>query len=138
MKKVLFVATIHKHFQVFHIPYIKWFKDHGYEVHIAANNSIDADVPYIDKKHNICIERNPFNKNNIKAIKELKKLVEEEQYCLVTCHTAMGAVVARLACKDARKEFGLKLLYTAHGFHFFKGAPRKYWMMYYPMEKYTK
>lgn len=136
MKKVLFVATIHKHFMAFHVPYIKWFKEHGYEVHVAANDSKDVIVPFADKQIEICIERNPFDKNNIKAIRQLKDLIETEQYCLVTAHTAMGGVVARLAGKEARKKNGLKMLYTAHGFHFFKGSPKQYWIMYYPMEKY--
>ena len=32
MKKVLFVATITGHIKSFHIPYLKWFKEQGYEV----------------------------------------------------------------------------------------------------------
>ena len=66
----------------------------------------------------------------------MRKLIEQEHYELVTCHTAMGGVIARLAGKEARKKWGMKMLYTAHGFHFFKGSPKKYWMMYYPMEKF--
>ena len=135
-KKVLFFATIHKHFLAFHIPYIKWFKEHGYEVHVAANDSKDVEVPYADKQIEICVERNPFHKNNINAVKQLRELIETEQYCLITCHTAMGGMISRLAGKSARKKFGLKMLYTVHGFHFFKGSPKKYWMMYYPMEKF--
>lgn len=73
-KKVLFFATIHKHFLAFHIPYIKWFKEHGYEVHVAANDSKDVEVPYADKQIEICVERNPFHKNNIKAVKQLREL----------------------------------------------------------------
>jgi len=134
MKKILFVANIHKHFLAFHLPYIKWFKENGYEVHVAANDG-SVIVPMVDKQWNICIERNPFNKNNIKAYRELKSIVEKEKYCLVTSHTAMGGVLARLASRKARKNFGLKVLYTAHGFHFFKGSPKFYWLMYYPMEK---
>nr|HPR59251.1 glycosyltransferase family 4 protein [Bacteroidales bacterium] len=125
---------IHKHFLAFHLPYIKWFKENGYEVHVAANDG-SVIVPMVDKQWNICIERNPFNKNNIKAYRELKSIVEKEKYCLVTSHTAMGGVLARLASRKARKNFGLKVLYTAHGFHFFKGSPKFYWLMYYPMEK---
>lgn len=136
MKKVLFVATIYKHIMAFHLPYIKWFKEHDYEVHIAAKGSDSVVVPNADKQFEVCVERNPFNTKNIKAIKQLRDLVMQEKYCLVTCHTAMGGVITRLACKKARHQIGLKVLYTAHGFHFFKGSPKKYWLMYYPMEKY--
>ena len=136
MKKILFFATIHKHFNAFHVPYIKWFKEHGYEVHVAANGMEGVPVPYADKQFEICVERNPFKLANIKACFQLRKLIEQEHYELVTCHTAMGGVIARLAGKEARKKWGMKMLYTAHGFHFFKGSPKKYWMMYYPMEKF--
>lgn len=135
LKKILFVANIHKHFTAFHLPYIKWFKENGYEVHVAAGDG-SVDVPMVDKQWNLCIERNPFKLNNIKAYKELKTIIESENYCLITCHTAMGGVLARLAGRKSRKKSGLKMLYTAHGFHFFKGSPNSYWFLYYPMEKF--
>lgn len=43
-------------------------------------------------------------------------------------------MITRLAFKDS--DFG-KLIYTAHGFHFFKGAPLKNWLIYYPIEKFA-
>ena len=70
----------------------------------------------------------------IQAYKQLKKMVEEKQYTLVHCHSPIGSVIARLACRKQRKK-GLKLIYTAHGFHFFTGAPKKNWLIFYPIEK---
>lgn len=133
-KKILFVANIHKHFMAFHIPYINYLQELGYEVHVAANDGVTR-VEQADKQFDLAIDRNPFSFNNIKAIKELRAIIKKENYCLVHCHTAMGSVVARLAAKSFRKK-GLKVLYTAHGFHFYKGSPKRYWWMYYPMEKY--
>jgi glycosyltransferase EpsD len=132
--KVLFVANIHKHIKAFHIPYINWLKSQGYEVHVAANDGVTR-IDEADKQFDLPINRNPLSLDNIKAIKELGSIIEEEKYCLIHCHTAMGSVVARLAAKKYRK-LGLKVLYTAHGFHFYKGSSVKYWLMYYPMEKY--
>lgn len=136
MRKVLFVANIHKHFLAFHLPYIQWFKDHGYEVHVAAGGERDVVVPNADKMFYLSLERHPFKLANIKACKELRRIIAEEGYCLVHCHTAMGSVVARIAARKERAAGRLKVLYTAHGFHFFKGSPKRYWLMYYPMEKY--
>lgn len=136
MKKILFVANIHKHFLAFHLPYIQWFKDKGYEVHVAAGGDKKIVVPNADKIFYLSLERNPFRIANIRAYSELKGIIEKEQYCLVHCHTAMGAVIARLAARKLRSQGLLKVLYTAHGFHFFKGSPKMYWFMYYPMEKY--
>lgn len=132
-KKVLFVATVDSHIELFHLPYLKMFKDKGYEVHVATNTN--KKIEYCDKKHIISIERNPFKFKNIKAIRELKKIVNEEKFDIIHCHTPMGGVIARLAAKKARKN-GTRVIYTAHGFHFFTGAPLKTWLLFYPVEKY--
>ena len=133
MKKVLFVATITKHITTFHLPYLKMFKEHGYEVHVATDD--DAQIPYCDVHHKISIRRNPFKIDNLKAIKQLKRIINEEKFDIVHCHTPMGSVVARLAAKKARKN-GTRVIYTAHGYHFYKGAPLINWLLYYPVEKW--
>ena len=133
MKKVLFTATVDSHILAFHLPFLKWFKENGYEVHVATNG--DAEIPYCDKKIKIHFERSPFKLNNIKAIFELRKVLLKEKYDIIHTHTPMGSVVTRLAAKRARKH-GTRVIYTAHGFHFFKGAPLLNWALFYPVEKY--
>lgn len=135
MKKVLFVATVDSHIRHFHIPYLKYFKENGYEVHVATANDENEKFDYCDKKHTVTFERSPFKSNNLKAIKQMKKIFEEEKFDIVHCHTPMGGVVTRIAAKKYRKD-GLKVFYTAHGFHFFKGAPLINWLIYYPVEKW--
>ena len=132
MKKVLFVATITKHINTFHIPYLKWFKEQGYEVHVASNG--DSEIEYCDKHYNLPFDRFPLKKNNMYAYKELKKIIDENSYEIIHCHTPVGGVVTRLAARKARKK-GTKVIYTAHGFHFYKGAPLANWIIYYPIEK---
>lgn len=133
MKKVLFTATVDSHILAFHLPFLKWFKENGYEVYVATNG--DAEIPYCDKKIKIHFERSPFKLNNIKAIFELRKVLLKEKYDIIHTHTPMGSVVTRLAAKRARKH-GTRVIYTAHGFHFFKGAPLLNWTLFYPVEKY--
>lgn len=133
MKKVLFTATVDSHILQFHIPYLKMFKEKGYEVHVATNGT--ENIPYCDVKHVVSFERSPIKINNLKAIKQLKKIIDKEKFEIIHCHTPMGSVVTRLAAKKARKE-GTKVIYTAHGFHFYKGAPLINWMIFYPVEKY--
>lgn len=134
MKKALFVATVDIHIKAFHLPYLKLLCDNGYDVHVATNG--DEKFDNCKKKYKISIERNPFKVNNIKAIIQLKKIIEDEKYDLIHCHTPMGAVVTRLASKRARRKFGTKVFYTAHGFHFYKGAPLINWLLFYPIEWY--
>lgn len=135
MKKVLFVATVDSHIRHFHIPYLKYFKEKGYEVHVATADDEKESFKYCDKKHAITFERSPLKINNLKAIKQMKELFENEKFDVVHCHTPMGGVITRIAAKKARKS-GMKVLYTAHGFHFYKGAPLLNWLIYYPVEKW--
>lgn len=133
MKKVLFTATVDSHILHFHIPYLKMFKENGYEVHVATSE--DGEIPYCDVKHRVSFERSPIKINNLKAIKQLKKIISEEKFDIIHCHTPMGGVVTRLAARTARKN-GTRVIYTAHGFHFYKGAPLLNWLVYYPIEKF--
>ena len=79
-------------------------------------------------------ERSPLKKGNLEAFKQLKKLLDKEHYDIIHCHTPMGSVVARLAAGSSRNK-GTKVIYTAHGFHFYKGAPMLNWLVYYPIQK---
>ena len=131
-RKVLFCATIDIHFMKFHLPYLKWFKEQGWEVHVAAFGNLD--IPFTDQKFHINIQRSPLNKMNIAAYHELKTIIDINSYSIIHCHTPMGGVLARLASRTIRKS-GAKVIYTAHGFHFCKGSPLINWLLYYPVEK---
>lgn len=133
MKKVLFVASVTSHINAFHIPYLKWFKEQGYEVHVASKGT--QEVLYCDKHFEIPFERFPIKKNNLKAYKQLKKIIEKEKYDIIHCHTPSASVITRLAARKVRKKYNTKVIYTAHGFHFYKGAPLLNWIIYYPIEK---
>lgn len=132
-QKILFCATVDYHFKAFHLPYLKWFKEQGWEVHVAASGT--QELPFVDKKFTIPIQRSPFHRNNVTAYRELKELIDRNEYRLIHCHTPMGGALGRLAARTARKKHGTKVLYTAHGFHFCKGAPLVNWLVYYPIEK---
>lgn len=137
--RVLFVATVRSHIGQFHMPFIKRLKELGCTVEAAyKDNSADKkglDTSIIDREYDIPFSRSPYSLDNIKAYKVLKKILEENDYDAVHCHTPMGAVVTRLAAKSLRKK-GLKVIYTAHGFHFYKGASKFNWIVFYSIEKY--
>ena len=135
VKRVLFVATVGAFFD-FERNDMKILQEMGYEVHCAANFSVsDLDDFQAEGivRHQIDFARSPWTKTNITAYHELKSLMEKTSFNLVHCHTPMGGVLARLAAKKYRKK-GTRVIYTAHGFHFFKGAPLKNWLLYYPAE----
>lgn len=138
MKKAILIATVQSHIAQFHRPLIKLLKENGYEVHVAAKDNLaeknGLKIENADRIFNIPFERSPFDKKNIKAYRELKKILDDEHYDIISCNTPVGGLATRLAARKTRKN-GSKVFYMAHGFHFYKGAPKKNWLIYYPIEK---
>lgn len=149
MRKVLIVASV--------VSFIEWFnkenvgylrQQQGCEVHIACNFGYtqDTDVErtkrYIEKLkndgvvlHNIAFARSPFSPANVQAYKELKRIIAAHRFDLIHCHTPTASMMTRLAARKARKQ-GSTVMYTCHGFHFHNAAPKKNWLMYYPVERF--
>ncbi|CCC57879.1 glycosyltransferase family 4 protein [Caloramator australicus] len=137
MAKVLVTVHLGRHFRIFgHYDY-KVLLDMGHEVHIAANFNDTIDK-FDDKrviKHQIDFDRNPFSLANIKAYRQLKELFKRYRFDLIHTQSPSGGAVTRLAAIEERKK-GTKVIYTAHGFHFYKGASLKNWILYYNIEKF--
>ena len=167
-KRALVVCTV-ACFLDFELNDIKILLSLGYEVHVATNFDGYEDR-HMDEKlerlgvpktcqHEIRFVRNPVNMDNLKAYKELKRIVFQQRFFVIHCHTPVGGVLARLVAKryngavslhNKRAEKGklgtngrplsrveqVKVIYTAHGFHFYDGAPLKNWLLYYPVERF--
>lgn len=138
-KKALFVTTVGNFLQLFEWNDVGILQRMNYEIHYAADfTQIDTETEQMYQRgnivlHSLSICRSPFKlKGNGKALFQLKKLLQKEKFNLVHCHTPMGGVLGRLAVVGQKeKPF---VLYTAHGFHFYKGAPFYYWFFYFPVE----
>lgn len=134
MKKVLFIATVESHLLNFHIPYMKYFQSKGCEVHVAAklgdrkNEFHEIGV----QAFNIDFSKKILSVSNLKAYKQLCNLMLQNKYSLIHMHTPIAAFIGRLAAKKTKSK---SVLYTAHGFHFYKGAPIINWLIFYPLEK---
>ena len=139
--KMLYVTTIaRERFGGFIRSSIQAAKNVGIEYHVVANES-GVDQVVKDEEcerikvhhHHIDIQRSPFAFiKNKKAYHQLLKLMNEEHFDMIHCNTPMGGVLGRLAARKA----GIKeIIYQVHGFHFWKGAPLKNWLLYYPIEK---
>lgn len=79
------------------------------------------------------ISRSPFSKSNIIAYKQIVKLINDENIDYIHCNTPVGGLIGRLAGKKCKVK---KVIYQAHGFHFYKGASKKNWLIYYLIEKW--
>lgn len=132
--KVLITATVQSHICQFHLPLVKMLKSMGYTVDVAAKDNLSVKpglkLEDADNVFDVPFSRSPFSADNIKAYGKLKKIIRENDYDIIHCNTPMGSVVTRLAA-DTKKT---AVIYTAHGFHFFKGAPIKNWLFYFPIE----
>jgi len=132
-KKILLVANVVKeHVLKFHVPTIRYLKEQGWTVDVAASG--EENVPYCDRQIRGVWKRSPFTPDTLRGVKQLRSVIEKEQYDIVYCHTPVGALVARLAAVRARRR-GTKVVYFAHGFHFFTGAPLINWLLFYPIER---
>lgn len=135
--RILYVTTIGGT-MCFFKSLIKELVDAGHTVDIACNDTASS-VPscYNEwgcKTYRISCSREPISNGNAKAVKEIHFIVESGNYDIVHCHTPVAAACTRCACRGLRKS-GLKVLYTTHGLHFFKGGPKTGWLFFYPVEK---
>lgn len=137
-KKVLITATVMSHIAQFYGVFSDCFRSKGFEIDSAANNDLPErpgkDVSYIENMFWLPFSRSPFSFKNYSACRELKKIIQNGNYDLVQCNTPICGVLTRLAARKERQK-GLKVVYVAHGFHFYTGAPLLNWLLYYPIEK---
>lgn len=127
--------TVSNTVNAFLIPHIRLLVDLGNQVDVACNVIGKPDKQLIQmgcKIHHLEFQRSIFKKDNYIAYKQIKELVLSEGYDLVHVHTPIASFLTRLACRNIPN---LKILYTAHGFHFYKGAPLKNWIAYYSLER---
>lgn len=142
------VASVASMIQQFNMHNIQLLLDQGYIVDVVCNckegNTISDEkvkemVRELAEKGvsvtHVPIPRKIYDiKGIFKSIKQIRKMCKKEKYALMHCQSPIGSVVARAAAIKARKN-GMKVIYTAHGFHFYKGAPKKNWIIFYQIEK---
>ena len=142
MKKILIVAHYSRFLVQFELNDVKLLQGMGYEVHYATNfehEDMYADAVQVIREHGVILHqvdfvRSPYNiLANVKAYKQLKHLMQTEMFAGVHCHTPMAGALARLA---ANATHTAPVLYTAHGFHFYKGCPLKNRLIYQTAETF--
>ena len=136
MKKILFVASIQDHINAFHLPFIKELQENGYEVHVACklNRDYYKKIEKIDDGivwKNVDFTRNPISKSNLKTFKQLINYMRKYNFEFIHTHTPTASFISRYAAKKTNT----KSIYTAHGFHFYKGAPLLNWILYCSIER---
>lgn len=142
-KQVLIVATTGDFLLKFQREEVKLLQRMGYLVRYAANF---YEPPYVQDRaeieslgvrtHQIPIARSPFLfRENAAALRQLLNLLERYPIGALHCHTPVGGLLGRLAGR-LTKAREVVVFYTAHGFHFYQGAPLFHWLAYYPVERW--
>ncbi|MCM1175017.1 MAG: glycosyltransferase family 4 protein [Blautia sp.] len=140
MKKVLIITTVSGFLPQFEKNNVKLLREAGCEIHYASNfknpiydfNKADLKAQGI-RLHQLDIAKNPLKlRANLRAVKQLLHIMNENDIDIIHCHNPMGGVTGRAAAGLCRKK--PYVIYTAHGFHFYKGAPEKNWLLFYPVE----
>lgn len=132
--KILYVTALNETINAFLIPHIEKLVEEGNEVHCACNINREISFRLINKNviyHSIEFSRSPLKINYIKVINNIRTVYLENKYDIVHVHTPIASFLTRFALKN----YSVKIIYTAHGFHFFKGAPLVNWLLYYPLER---
>ncbi len=146
MKKMLMTATVPSMIGQFNMSNIEILQELGYEVHVGCNfedtsvwtkERIAKFIDDLNKKnivyHQIDFARSPLGiSNDVNSFKQMDKLVNENKFEFIHCHTPVAGVISRMVAH----KHNLKVIYTAHGFHFYNGAPVKNWIIFYPIEKF--
>lgn len=143
--KVLIVSTIATTVKAFLLPNVRILREQGYEVEIAANfrpeinggnRSEEFEKIFADAgaaSHQIDFTRSPKDISSHKlAYKQLVSLLRNGDYAFVHTNTPIASTLCRKACHVT----GTRCIYTAHGFHFYDGAPLANWLLWYPIEKH--
>lgn len=140
MSKVLFISNLSDKISSFATASIAAANNLGVEFYHASNweeakeGQIQADeAAYNIKINSIPVARNPFARQNLVAYKELVALIQRENIDYIHCNTPVGGLLGRLAGKKCKVK---RVIYQVHGFHFYKGAPKKNWLLYYPVERW--
>lgn len=134
MKKILYVTTVSSTINAFLVPHIKYLIEQGYKVDVATNITDEVDKSLIDigaRVFKVDFQRTPISLKNSRAYKQIREIQKNEKYDMVHVHTPVASFVTRYAL---RKEKNLKIIYTCHGFHFYKGGSILNWMLFYPIE----
>lgn len=127
-RKILFCASTVSHIMNFHLPYLQAFHEKGYEVWVAVNEQ--SPIPYADSVVALPIQKSLASFQNIKAIFKVKKIMEVQNFDILSTHTTLASAIARVAVLLLRKK--PRVFCTVHGYLFNENCGIKKWLYLLP------
>lgn len=141
MAKRLLITCTDSMMKQFLEPHVIHLLQNGYTVDAACSevlnrfSEVSEDLQGLVNLYKLSMRRSPFDRANLKGYREVKKIIEQGNYDIIWTNEPVMGLLTRLAARKARKR-GTQVIYMTHGFHFYRGAPKKNWMIYYPIEKW--
>ena len=126
MTKLLLVTTVPATLHAFLLPYADHFRSQGWRVDCLCNGATESDLcrEHFDQCHHVGWSRSPLDPSNfLRYPRRIRDLATRERYQIVHVHTPVASFVTRFALRQIRSSLGIRVIYTAHGFHFYKGGP---------------
>ncbi|MBR0172019.1 MAG: glycosyltransferase [Lachnospiraceae bacterium] len=149
-KKALLIASMASNLDNFNRNNIDLLVAQGYDVTLASNFRSAEDTNSADRINAFAAEMRARGirvvqidfyrrvsrlRGQIRSFQQVRDLIRDGGFHLIHCHSPICAAMTRICAKDERRAGRTKVIYTAHGFHFYRGASPASWMLYYPVEK---
>ena len=139
MAKRILITCTDSMMKQFLEPHVRNLAGNGYEVEIACSEVLNRmaevreDLGEYARIHLLHLKRSPMAISNVKGYREVKQIIRNGNYDLIWTNEPVMGVITRLAARKARKQ-STRVLYMVHGFHFYKGAPLRNWILFCPIE----
>lgn len=144
-KKILVLSNVASMIVQFNMRNLAILQELGYDVEVACNfkegntctddvlDELKADLKRMNiVYHQVDFARGTANfRGQLSSFRRIEKLMAEEHYDVVFVMSAIAGIVARVHAK----RFGCKVIYIAHGFQFYEGAPKSIWLLFFTLEK---
>jgi glycosyltransferase EpsD len=122
-------------------PFLDEMQNKGWTIGVAARDdrtTVSGKHMDLEKEiyyHALTFGTKQWQLPNFFSVFQLIKLIKKNHYQIVHCHTAVAAAMTRIAAGMMGNDKPI-IIYTTHGFHFFRGASFLRWLLYYPLEYY--
>lgn len=132
--RIIIICTTDSMISSFLIPYIEKFTKDGYTVQCFCSRTGASFDKLLQKNidvNDVSFTRFPVSISNLKGYRKLKKSIRKSGAKMIFCHEPVGGFMGRIVGRRRK----IPVVYMVHGFHFYKGAPKINWMLYYPIER---
>src|ERR1043165_3550963 len=140
MPRLLIATTVPDTLVGFLLPFAEHFRSQGWRVDGMARGASPRPecVKALGRLWDCPWSRNPLAPRHFWSTpRQVREIVAREGYDLVHVHTPVAAFVTRMALRHMRAQGKPRVIYTAHGFHFYEGGPRLRGLVYRTLEKWA-